>query len=284
MPQNHALAIFLVLLLLSSGAGTALAFATGAGSFPLLLLMWSVGLAAMAALKFSGHTLDALGWQWGPAKYHVIAVALPLGYCVVGYGAAGLSGLVLFPSGEKMQAMVQALHFDFLSWPLSMIAALALIATAGLLQTMTSALGEEIGWRGFLAPRLIRKLGFAGGSLLTGLIWAMWHVPLILVGGYNGGGDPRLEIPSFIVMVVSMSAALSWLRLKAQSLWPCVTMHAVHNLLVQGIFDRLVTRQSGGITLVGEFGILFAATALLFSLPFWRMGRGQSAPQIQSAN
>lgn len=232
-------------------------------------LMWSVALAAVVAVKLTGGSISALGWPFGALKYHAIAFALPIGYGLLAYGAASAMGLVRFPAPETVQPLLQAAHLGRLAPPLAMLALLYLLLTGGFLQAMTNALGEEIGWRGFLVPRLVAAHGFVVATLITGIIWSFWHVPLILFSSYNGGGDFRFELLSFFVAVVSMSAFLTWLRLSARSLWPCATFHASHNLFIQNLFDRFSVRGTGEITMVGEFGIVFAATVLLVSLPFW---------------
>lgn len=173
---------------------------------------------------------------------------------------------------ERINAFAHMGPFGSLPMPSNLIALLGVLLTLGLLQNMSTALGEEIGWRGFLVPRLTARSGFVVATLFTGAIWAAWHVPMIIASGYNGGGDVRFELLSFGIGVVSMSAALSWLRLRSGSLWPCVTMHASHNLFIQNVFDPLSARGANAITMVGEFGIVFAAAVLVVSLPFWFLG------------
>ena len=207
------LVLFLALLLLFSGALTALTVATGFSQGPVMGLMWSVGVAAIIALKLSGRGLSELGWSWGPSKYHLIAFLLPLAYCLLGYGAATIFGLVDFPDAEKAEAIIQSQNLSFLPAPLALVTVLALLATVGMIQSMTSALGEEIGWRGFLAPRLTAMSGFLIGTLLTGALWAAWHMPLMLLSKYNGGGDVRFELISFVTAVLAMSGPMTWLRL-----------------------------------------------------------------------
>jgi membrane protease YdiL (CAAX protease family) len=274
------LAIFLALLVLLTTALASLAIAAEFSGPPVLLMMWSVGCAAIIALRISGRPLAELGWSWGPLKYRLIAFALPIGYSLLAYGAAGLSGLASFPEAGRPDAMVGALHLAFIPGPFAFVTALALLATAGFLQSMTSALGEEIGWRGFLAPRLTALTGFVAGTLITGAIWGAWHMPLILFSHYNGGGDVRFEVASFVVGVIAMSGPMSWLRLRSGSLWPCATFHAAHNLFVQNVFDPLSARGENQITMIGEFGVIFAAAVLLVSLPFWVMGARAQKPAV----
>ena len=64
------------------------------------------------------------------------------------------------------------------------------------------ALGEEIGWRGYLLPRLM-PLGKPAAYAISGVVWALWHLPLILVG-FNYPGYPVLGIFAFILLVTAI--------------------------------------------------------------------------------
>lgn len=281
MPADRVgatLIVFLGILLVACAGLNLFLLASGFGG-TIGLLMWSVGLSAILALKLTGRSLAELGWSWGGAKYHLLAAALPGLYCLLSYGGASLLGLANFAAPERTALVVKTAHAGFLGAPFDFPVALAVIACAGILQTMPLAIGEEIGWRGFLAPRMVALWGFAAGTLASGMIWAAWHAPLILLGNYNAGGDIRFELVSFAVMVLAMSGPAVWLRLRAQSFWPCATLHASHNLLVQGIFDPLSGRGPGRITMVGEFGVAMALTVLLLSLPFWFLGWKSGGPR-----
>jgi len=50
----------------------------------------------------------------------------------------------------------------------------------GLVQSLATALGEEIGWRGFLVPELFKTMGFTSAALFSGVVWACWHYPLVI--------------------------------------------------------------------------------------------------------
>lgn len=235
-------------------------------------LMWSVALAAILTLKITGQPLASLGWSWGPAKHHLIALLLPIGYGGVAYGVAGAFGLARFPTAEGAREIVLSEKLQALCAPWGLLAALSLIATAGLVRSMDNALGEEIGWRGFLTPRLTAAAGFVPATLLTGTIWALWHMPILVFSTYNGGGDIAFEMASFAVTVLSMSGVFAWLRLDSRSLWPAATLHASHDLFIQVVFDPLSARAGHHITMVSEFGVVTAAVCVLFSLPFWILG------------
>jgi membrane protease YdiL (CAAX protease family) len=242
--------------------------------------MWSVALAAILTLRITGQPLASLGWSWGPAKHHLIALLLPIGYGSVAYGVAGAFGLARFPTAEGARSIVVSESLKSLSAPWGLLVALSLIATAGIVRAMANALGEEIGWRGFLAPRLTAAVGFVPATLLTGAIWAIWHLPIIVFSAYNGGGDTAFEMTSFAVNVIAMSGIFAWLRLDSRSLWPAATLHASHNVFIQLVFDPLSARAGSHITMVSEFGVVTAATCVLFSLPFWVLGaRGFRSPR-----
>lgn len=119
---------------------------------------------------------------------------------------------------------------------------------------------------------MVARFGFTGGSLVTGAIWAAWHMPLLFFADYNGGTQWWFSMPCFFLMVIGLSIILTWLRLASDSVWPCAILHASHNLFIQGVFTPL-TGSSGSVTsyVVGEFGVAVPAMVLLFAAAFWRL-------------
>ncbi len=97
---------------------------------------------------------------------------------------------------------------------------------------LSSALGEEIGWRGFLVPELAKRMSFARVSLLSGIIWTSWHSPILLFADYNAGTNRWYALGCFAVTVTAASFLYAWLTLKSGSLWPAALLHASHNLFV----------------------------------------------------
>jgi membrane protease YdiL (CAAX protease family) len=161
--------------------------------------------------------------------------------------------------------------------PISPIAAtvlyVLLAGSFGLARGLASALGEEIGWRGFLVPELFKKIGFTGTALISGLVWSCWHYPLLIWGDYNSGTPPWYGLTCFTVMVVSLSFIFAWLRLKSGSLWTAALLHASHNLYIQGIFTPL-TRDTGKTAwYIDEFGAVLPLVVLGFAIHAWRQRR-----------
>jgi uncharacterized protein len=89
--------------------------------------------------------------------------------------------------------------------------------------------GEEIGWRGYALPRLASRLGLAPASVLLGVIWAAWHLPLFFVAGTNSTGQPFLP---YLLGVTALSVAMAALYWASRgSLLLVMTMHAAINNL-----------------------------------------------------
>ncbi|MFI6497235.1 lysostaphin resistance A-like protein [Nonomuraea typhae] len=90
------------------------------------------------------------------------------------------------------------------------------------------ALGEELGWRGWLVPRLVAARGVVGGLLLSGVIWGAWHFPLTMLG-YNYPALGFWSGPYFVIVTVLLAVVIGWLRLRSGSVWPAVLAHASLN-------------------------------------------------------
>ena len=100
-----------------------------------------------------------------------------------------------------------------------------------LLATLFSTLvggqaGEEIGWRGYALPRLLERFGFARATLLLGVIWACWHLPLFFANGADTKGQ---SFPLYLLQVTAMSVIVGWLYVKTESLLLTMLMHAAVN-------------------------------------------------------
>ena len=87
--------------------------------------------------------------------------------------------------------------------------------------------GEEVGWRGYLLPRLSSRLGLPVASLVVGVIWASWHLPFFLVAGADKSGQ---SFPAYLAGVIGLSVAMAWLYWRTHgSLLLTMLMHAAVN-------------------------------------------------------
>ena len=175
----------------------------------------------------------------------LLALVFPVVIGLVAYGIAWTTGLAGFdppPAGP------------------SLVAALAPFAV-GMILGLVLASGEEIGWRGYMLTRLI-DAGVPRPILASGLIWSLWHVPLVLAGVYAAGPSPTLSAMLIMVSITSFGYVIARMRLETGSVWPAVVLHAAWNHIIQGPFDGATT--GAGATLwVGESGILTTLTLVL---------------------
>jgi membrane protease YdiL (CAAX protease family) len=87
--------------------------------------------------------------------------------------------------------------------------------------------GEEIGWRGFALPRLASRFGYGAGSILLGVIWALWHLPLFFVREADTYGQSFFL---YTLQVTAISVAMAWLYQRTNgSLLLTMLMHAAIN-------------------------------------------------------
>jgi membrane protease YdiL (CAAX protease family) len=91
-----------------------------------------------------------------------------------------------------------------------------------------SALGEEIGWRGYALPRLQTGRSALGASLILGVIWGFYHLPLYFTGQ---AGRPLGLVPLFVVSTIALSVIITWVyNGTGGSLLLVVLLHATYNL------------------------------------------------------
>lgn len=112
------------------------------------------------------------------------------------------------------------------------VLAVAMIGGAlvnGVLNTIP-ALGEELGWRGFLFPELETRFGGPAALVGTGVIWGLWHAPLILLG-YNYPLHPVLGLLAFCLVCILLTGVFGWVRQRSGSVWPAAYGHGLFNAL-----------------------------------------------------
>ncbi|HKO14831.1 MAG TPA: type II CAAX endopeptidase family protein [Gemmatimonadaceae bacterium] len=102
----------------------------------------------------------------------------------------------------------------------------ALLLAAAILGTI-GQVGEEVGWRGYLLPRLTERTGLAAASLIVGVIWALWHLPLFFAAGADTYQQSFLL---YALQVMAYSVALAWLYWRTGgSLLLTMFMHSAFN-------------------------------------------------------
>ena len=99
---------------------------------------------------------------------------------------------------------------------------------------MIPAFGEELGWRGMLFPTLAERMSERNAALVSGIIWGIWHAPVIIMGHNYGMGYPGFPIAGILTMILACTAMGCWLcylRVRTESVWPCAVAHGSFNAI-----------------------------------------------------
>ncbi len=233
--------------------------------------MWSPGLAAILAGLIVSRRLTDFGLRLGALKYLPAAWLLPIFSALLVYGIAWGTGLETAPSPLFLKRAAATLHLTGAWHTEIVLRAFLYISTMGLLNL--GALGEELGWRGYLFPELNRWLGFQRAALVSGIIWALWHWPLIMWGHYSSGIPLSYALLCITVMTASSGVWFAWFRLKSGSIWPCFILHSVHTAVIQKFFDRITLDHGYGKYFTTEFGAGLALTSLGLACWIWSRSR-----------
>jgi uncharacterized protein len=170
-------------------------------------------------------------------------------------------------------------------------AVLSSMLTSGLGLSCALALGEEIGFRGYLLPRLTH-LGTNQALLLSGLLHAIWHLPLMFLTPFISiRGNALIMVPMFVLTLTAGGVFYGYLRLRSSSVWPATLAHGGINWLLNVFAYLTVTASPVALAyLTGEMGLLtlvasaLAAGWLLYHLDQRRRAATQPSTLAMEAN
>ncbi len=246
-----------------------------------LVLLAVPYMGAPAAAHILTRLLTREGWKDVGLRPHfrqgwlywLIPWVLPGLLTIIG----GAVFFLLFP--QYFDSSLSALQKSLAQSPLGRLSPWAFVA----LQTVGAIIispivnswatfGEEFGWRAYLLPKLM-PLGWRKAMLLIGLIWGVWHWPVIFMGyeyGFKYPGYPWLGPLLFIWITFCFGTFLAWVTLRGGSVWPAVIGHASINgiaaltfLMVTGTPNLLIGPAPVGV--IGAIGYAVLALVLFFS-------------------
>lgn len=247
-----------------------------------LLATYAVGLAVFwpDSGDYPSNGLFAV-LMFAPTVGAILAVLLGKGHIQFGR----LSWWILAGLVPTLAVLAVYLLGGVIGWDVedpSVLRAALLSAPVAIGSAAVTAVGEEIGWRGFLWPTLRSRWGFWQVSLVLGAIWWVYHVPLILFGWYG----TLAGLPAFTVAIAGFTLFVGVLTDRSHSVWPSVLAHSAWNGMVATSFaateDILpIPAFSGSDQLLGEFGWLAAITTFLLGVgtALWHVRRGGGAPE-----
>ena len=232
--------------------------------------MWSPALAAFATKALFGESIRDMPWRLGRTKYVWLGYLIPIAYAVPVYLVVWLCGLGGLADATFIKNTAESFGWTNFSPALTLTLFLLLTATLGLVGKTSRALGEEIGWRGFLVPELSKVVGFTGIALISGAMWAVYHFPVLIFADYNAGTPVWFGLGCFTIGVIAESFIYAWITLRSGSLWPAALLHGSHNLWVQSILTPLTHDTGPTEYLIDEFGIGLVITATIAAIICWR--------------
>ena len=210
--------VFAVLVLV---IGVALAASPLANTFTYAFVPMVTTLVMMLVVTGEGYTREgwqSLGLHRAGLRLWPFTLLVPAVINGVGFVLVLITGLARFGFTADAAAALGEIPV-----PVGIVVGLAVT-------TVTTSLGEELGWRGYLLPRM-RQLGEGKALVLSGLLWGVWHLPLMLLTDtYHGDLNPWTYFPLFILTVLSVNFAIGYTRLRTESVWPAAIMHAAANL------------------------------------------------------
>lgn len=268
--RNHRVAAYIVLLIFITLAANALASQFKDSPVVSLIVMSSPALAALIASLLTHRSLKDIGWHLLPVKWMALGWVLPMLYALPAYALVWFTNLGGIPNPTFLERARLTLNMPLGSDGIVIVSAFFYITLVNLIPATIFSLGEEIGWRGFLVPELTKFVGFRNASLLSGVLWAAWHLPGIFAGSYGSTGTPKAyQIACFTAMVITTGVILAWLRMKSGSIWPVAIMHATHNGLIQTFLDRITIDKGNTQYFTGEFGVMLITFAFIIAWYVW---------------
>lgn len=233
-----------------------------------MTLMWIPGIAAIATSLIRRDHIGKLGWRPGGFRCLGYAYILPIIAAAVAYGSVWVSGLVdVFTEGVKNYRWARMIGLET---PVPVWAGILSKAFVGFLVTLPYALGEEIGWSGFLTRKLSGISSITVTSLVVGVFWAAWHYPMMIRGMYGYGTPLWIAIPGFTLVLIGCSYIRTVLTVRSGSLWPGVILHASHNTFLMGIFHDLTLQEGYADYIVSETGIFTGVVYIAVAVLFWK--------------
>lgn len=247
-----------------------------AGQFLMAIMMF----VPLLSVLFSGYKLTGMGWKphiRGNIKTFLIAWFVPALFTAIGAAVY----FTVFPahfdmSGNYLVESIGAealkqLETQGLTYPLYILISLVGCLTYAPLINMFFAIGEEAGWRGFLYPQLKLKFGKRKGLLLGGVIWGIWHWPLIWLIGYEYGTDymgyPVTGMLVFCIFTITVGILCDWLYERSHIIWIPAIFHGAINAAATIPLAVCLTN-TGTMRLLGPapIGILAGLPFILFAV------------------
>jgi len=253
------------------------------GQLAVAAVMWAPAVAALITTRMVSHEkLSSLwlrfGRSWKP--YLATALLIPLAY-IITYLVTWALGLGQ-PDWQLKTffSMVAETGVDMTTAPSPGVLLAGLFFSSLLVAPIVNSifgLGEELGWRGYLLPRLM-PLGKWKAYGLLGIIWGLWHAPLVLMG-FNYPGTPVLGVLMMVLLTTAIGFFINEMTLRYRSAVLAGWIHGVFNSQAYGIWRALLFANTnpvlGGIN--GLVGIVVISLLGLATMRYFESKPAEAA-------
>lgn len=132
-------------------------------------------------------------------------------------------------------------------------------------------MGEEYGWRGFLQPLFQKRFGVLKGVILTGVIWGVWHLPLIL-WDYTPKPWP-ITLLKQVGVCIALGIFIGYAYMKTNNIWVAIGIHWINNdfSVITSNSDGVRRETSPWRVLAMELVVIFAVCGILWGIKIVKM-------------
>lgn len=223
-----------------------------------VFLMWVPTIAAIIAGCISQKEsngkisfkklLLSIGFQKTSIKWILLSCLIPAVYIGIPY----VLFWIAFPNSLDMSK--------------ASVIQLVLMSVVGIFIGLITAIGEEIGWRGYLVPATLERVGIKKALIYTSIFWGVWHLPILISGLYMPGTPAWYSVPAFLFMIIPVGMIYGIITIKTKSIWPAIFLHAAHNTFDQLIFGTVTVANNKMffVSETGIFTIIFAWIVAVF--------------------
>lgn len=201
--------------------------------------------------------------------YLALAFVLPVAITLISLPLASAFGL-FEPDLENfsgLQQVLAAAGAPDMPVGVVMVGQIINIVLAAWFINLLPALGEEIGWRGWLTPQLL-PLGVIPTIAITGVIWGLWHTPIILLGHNYPHLPGWLAVLCMVIFCTLIGGVLAWLAIRTNSVWPAALGHSTINAIggLPLLFSADPTFDTAQVGLTGTTGWIVIGLVLVVLL------------------
>lgn len=260
MISKKGLTVFMALVVLLSGIIEAV-YCAGGPDWLTAILMWIPALSAFIAAIVS---LIDKKEKYNPIKharltgiklcnplYILLGVVIPFIYLFIPY---------------RIYWTMHPENFAYSGVAFSVVMKdLTVYTVVYVLISLITALGEEIGWRGFMLPAFMHRIGDKAAIAAVGIFWCLWHFPLLIFGDYMEGTPLWYQLIAFVLCIFPVAVIAGILTIKSNSVWPAAFLHAAHNAYDQMVF-AVITKGDDRMYFVSETGVFTIICAWIIAI------------------